>query len=159
MWHEYWQIISQWLEQHSLLLMFLSAFTSSTLLPGSSEVIFSSFAFKLFQQPSIDYWALQALFWIAVLGNSLGSLTTYLLGRFIPQPERFLSPDSRTEKILKYSRRYGSPILFFSWLPIIGDIFCAVAGWLGFRLLPTIIFITVGKSVRYALLLTLFFTK
>ncbi|AWX15720.1 hypothetical protein CEP48_05830 [Mergibacter septicus] len=157
MWQEEWQVIWLWLEQHNLWLMFLSAFSSSTILPGSSEVVFSSLAFHLFQQIPVDYLAIHSLFWIAVIGNSLGSLTTYLLGRFFPQPTRFLHPDSRTEKILIYTRRYGSPILFFSWLPVIGDLLCGIAGWLQLRFLPTILFITLGKAVRYALLLAVFF--
>jgi membrane protein YqaA with SNARE-associated domain len=36
-----------------------------------------------------------------------------------------------------------------SWLPIVGDPLCAVAGWLKFPFWPCVIYMAIGKFVRY----------
>jgi len=40
----------------------------------------------------------------------------------------------------------------FSWLPVVGDPLCGVAGWMRLPLLPCIIFMTIGKFLRYLLM-------
>ena len=53
--------------------LFLSAFTSATLLPGSSEVLLGAMAVK-------GEWSMTSLLFWATLGNTLGSMTTWWLG-------------------------------------------------------------------------------
>ena len=48
--------------------------------------------------------------------------------------------------------RFGAPILLLSWLPVVGDPLCAVAGWLRLPWLPCLIFIVIGKFARYLVL-------
>ena len=48
---------------------------------------------------------------------------------------------------------HGAPVLLLSWVPIIGDPLCVAAGWLRVHWLPALIFITVGKTARYAALM------
>jgi membrane protein YqaA with SNARE-associated domain len=48
--------------------------------------------------------------------------------------------------------RFGAPILLLSWLPVVGDPLCAVAGWLRLPWLPCLFFIVIGKFVRYLVL-------
>ena len=57
-------------------LLFSSAFISSTLFPGGSEVLF---VYYLKQQFSLKWGFLL----VAIMGNSLGSIVTYLLGSYI----------------------------------------------------------------------------
>ena len=57
-------------------LLFSSAFISSTLFPGGSEVLF---VYYLKQQFSLKWGFLL----VAIIGNSLGSIVTYLLGFYI----------------------------------------------------------------------------
>jgi len=45
--------------------------------------------------------------------------------------------------------------LLLSWLPVIGDPLCAAAGWLRLHWLLSLVFIGVGKTARYAVLLYL----
>ena len=101
-----------------------------------------------------NYFSYQSLLWVAVIGNTLGSLTTYVLGRWLPA---FNKPPQNAELAwtLEKTQRYGSLVLFFSWLPIIGDVFCAVAGWLRLNWLACLVFIALGKIVRYVFLLFL----
>lgn len=149
---DWWQSV---FGEHRLWIMFASAFLSSTVLPGNSEMIFLTIAAPLLWTGA-DYFSpdIQYLLWIAVIGNALGSLTTYFLGRWLPA---FNKPPKNTKLAwtLEKMQRYGSVMLFFSWLPIIGDLFCAVAGWLRLNWLACLIFITLGKIVRYVFLLFL----
>src|SRR4029079_14054224 len=61
---------------------------------------------------------------VATLGNTAGGMTSYLIGRFIPQNKLDL-------KTIGYLHRYGAPAVFFAWLPIVGDAVPVAAGWVG----------------------------
>ena len=49
-------------------------------------------------------------------------------------------------------QRFGAPILLLSWLPVVGDPLCAMAGWLRLSWLPCLIFMVIGKFARYVVL-------
>ena len=60
------------------------------------------------------------------MGNSLGGLTNVILGRFFPLREK-----SRwQEKAVGWLKRYGAATLLLSWMPVIGDLLCLLAGWM-----------------------------
>ncbi|MCW9718980.1 YqaA family protein [Avibacterium sp. 21-599] len=134
--------------QNSLWIMFSSAFFSATVLPGNSEIIFlfltAPFIGTIF---SID---LVELLIAAVLGNTLGGMTTYVIGRGLPKLEQ---KNRQQRWALNKIQRYGIWTLLLSWLPIVGDAFCAMAGWLRFNWLKSLLFIMIGKLFRYMLLL------
>ena len=139
--------------EHRLWIMFASAFLSATVLPGNSEIIFLTLVTPRLWTGS-PYFSLdiQSLLWTAIAGNTLGSLTTYALGRWLPT----FNPPPQNAKlswVLAKTQGYGSVMLFFSWLPIVGDLFCAVAGWLRLNWVMCLIFMTLGKIVRYVFLL------
>jgi uncharacterized protein HI_0489 len=141
--------------EHRLWIMFASAFLSATVLPGNSEIIFVTLITPLLWAGT-DYLSvdIQSLLWTAVAGNTLGSLTTYALGRWLPtfnQPPQ----NAKLAWVLEKTRRHGSMMLFFSWLPVVGDVCCAVAGWLRLNWVACLIFMTLGKIVRYVFLLFL----
>ena len=46
-------------------------------------------------------------------------------------------------------RKYGAKACLLSWLPVIGDPLCAVAGWLRLPFLPCVAYMAVGKFLRY----------
>ncbi len=128
--------------------MFLSAFVSSTLLPGGSEAVLLLIAAK----GSADKLLLLA---VATAGNTLGGASTWGLGRFIVWrfPARQLA--DKEQRAVARLRRWGSPALLMSWLPVIGDPLCLAAGWLRTHWLSSLIFIAAGKAGRYAVLLLL----
>src|SRR5688572_7198556 len=99
----------------SLWTLFASSFLAATLLPGGSEVV-------LFSVLKLHPDKLGAALAIATLGNTLGGLSSYLIGRVIPQKQ--------TLKGLAHVQRYGAPVLLLSWVPILGDPLCVAAGWL-----------------------------
>jgi membrane protein YqaA with SNARE-associated domain len=124
-------------ESTSLWALFGSSFLAATLLPGGSEVVLFGI---LKYQPQLLWPALA----VATAGNTLGGLSSYLIGRLIPQPEK---PPSA--KALHWVRRHGSPVLLLSWIPIVGDPLCAAAGWLRVNPWLAALFMALGKFARY----------
>ena len=124
----------------SLASLFVSSFLSSTLLPGNSEVVLVAMLLSGVSQP----WLLVL---IATMGNSLGGLTNVILGRFFPRREK-----SRwQEKAVGWLKRYGAATLLLSWMPVIGDLLCLLAGWMRISWGPVLFFLTLGKALRYVL--------
>lgn len=145
-------LLSDFWQTHALWLMFASAFLSATVLPGNSEIIFIALASP---KLALGTWLSTDIFlllFMATLGNGLGSLTTYGIGRWLPQ---FRPKNHRTLWVMKQLQRYGSLTLLLSWLPIVGDLFCALAGWLRLNFIVSCFFIFLGKLVRYVALLFL----
>ena len=81
---------------------------------------------------------------IATLGNTLGGMSSYLIGRILPQKK-----DLRG---LEAVRKYGSPSLLLSWVPFIGDPLCVAAGWLRLNVWLSVLFMASGKLARYLLI-------
>ena len=74
--------------------VFASAFISSTLMPGGSEALLAG---ALSQTPD-DTPRLCRLVLLATAGNTLGAMTTWLIGRLIPEREKTdVVPDSWTK--------------------------------------------------------------
>ncbi|NBH75836.1 YqaA family protein [Rodentibacter pneumotropicus] len=144
-WADFWQ-------SHALWLMFASAFLSATVLPGNSEIVFMTLAIPKLTLNSVISADILGLVFIATLGNGLGSLTTYAIGRWFP---KFEGKNDRTLWVMEKFQRYGSVALLLSWLPVVGDLFCAIAGWLRLNFTASCLFIFLGKLVRYMLLLFL----
>ena len=130
------------LPEFGLSTVFVVAFVSATLLPmGSEPAVFG--LVKL--NPD--------LFWPAVLvataGNTLGGALTWWMGygaeRAVERVAR-KAPDSRA---LRWLGRFGPKACLLSWLPVVGDPLCAVAGWLRLPFWPCFVYMAVGKFARY----------
>ncbi len=133
-----------------LLSLFFSAFTSATLLPGSSEVLF----LYMFAQQE---WHTPLLILVAGIGNSLGGMTNWFLGVLIrlglyKTSQTAINPKIKYQKFEQILQRFGAPILFFGFLPIIGDPLCLLAGLIKIHWFKALIFISTGKFFRYFLL-------
>lgn len=127
--------------------LFGSAFVSSTLLPGGSEAILLVLALDL------SYGAVVLLL-VASLGNTLGGMTTWALGRLVAY--RF--PDTKLRRkeqqlAVQRLRTWGPPVLLLSWVPVIGDPLCLAAGWLRVSPVAALVYIALGKVLRYAVVL------
>ncbi|MFW0700728.1 YqaA family protein [Pantoea sp. R13S299] len=123
--------------------MFGSSFLSATLLPGSSEALL--IALLIAKKTSV-YGLLLA----ASLGNTLGGLTNILIGRLLPLKRQGRWHDTA----MTWLHRLGPAALLFSWLPVIGDLLCVLAGWLRFAWLPAMLFLAIGKTLRYIVIAT-----
>jgi membrane protein YqaA with SNARE-associated domain len=120
--------------------LFASSFLAATLLPGGSEAVL----FAVLKMHPEQFWPALG---VATLGNTLGGLSSYLLGRLIPQ--------TKPLKGLATVQRWGSPALLLSWVPLLGDPLCVAAGWLRLNPLLASVYICVGKFVRYYIVATL----
>lgn len=118
----------------SLVVLFASSFLAATLLPGGSEAVLFG-ALKLDPQ---QYWPALA---VATLGNTLGGMSSYLIGRIVPQRGQI--------KGLDWIKRYGSPALLLAWVPVLGDPLCVAAGWLRVNPWLSALFMALGKFARY----------
>lgn len=119
----------------SLWTLFASSFLAATVLPGGSEAV-------LFAVLKLHPGMVAATLAVATLGNTLGGLSSYLLGRFLPR--------TRPRKGLETIERYGAPALLLSWVPLIGDALCVAAGWLRLHAGAVAFYMALGKFVRYA---------
>jgi len=121
--------------------VFFVSFISATPLPMGSEPV-------LFAYIKIN----PDLFWLAIVvatvGNTLGGMLNWVLGYGASKAHEKLS-GSREHKLLKWFNKIGPPALLMSWLPIVGDPLCAVAGWMRLPWLPCFIYIAIGKFLRY----------
>jgi membrane protein YqaA with SNARE-associated domain len=118
----------------SLWTLFVSSFLAATLLPGGSEAV-------LFGVLTLHPDQLWPALGVATLGNTLGGLSSYLIGCVIPQRVKL--------KGLATIQKYGTPALLLSWVPIIGDPLCVAAGWLRLNPWLSALFIAIGKFARY----------
>lgn len=129
--------------------LFVSAFISSTLFPGGSEVALLVLSLS-FSEERGWLWA------VATAGNSLGAMLTWWMGWWVSRrygPDRLKTV--RIQKAIERVRRYGVPVLFFSWVPVIGDPLCFAAGWLRMPLFAGLLMLVLGKGVRYAAVMAL----
>ena len=116
-----------------------SAFTSATILPGTSEAAFAAF---LYHYPA-HFWGA----WLcAGLLTGLGSMVSYGMGRLLPDKKK------PSEKTLRYFQRYGTWSLLLAWLPIVGDALPLAAGWLRLNWKICALMLITGKMLRYGLI-------
>ncbi len=117
--------------------LFLSSFLSATILPGSSELVLVG-VIRL--HPEL-LWPAVA---VGTLGNTLGAMATFAMSWFLPLKHEL----KHTDKI----KRYGTPVLLLSWLPLAGDALCIAAGFLRMNPWYSLLFIAIGKCLRYAII-------
>ena len=134
-------------EDASLWALFTSSFLAATLLPGGSEAV-------LFGVLKLHAGLLWPALAVATLGNTLGGLSSYLLGRCIPRIEAV--PGSHTAlwqaRATAWAQRYGAAALLAAWVPLIGDPLCVAAGWLRLHWLAVTLFMALGKLGRYLII-------
>jgi membrane protein YqaA with SNARE-associated domain len=125
--------------------LFATAFGAATILPMQSEAVLVGL---LLSERFSTFWLLV----VASVGNVLGSVANWLLGRGI---ERFwdrrwfpVGP-AAFDRAKAWYRRYGKWSLLGSWLPIVGDPLTVVAGTLREPLPTFLILVTVAKVGRY----------
>lgn len=128
--------------------LFLSAFGAATLLPLQSEAVLVA----LLLGGQYPVWSLLL---VASLGNVLGSLANWMLGRGIERwhDRRWFPISAQTlEKAQARYRRFGSWSLLLSWAPVIGDPLTLIAGVMREPLWRFLLLVTLAKVGRYALL-------
>jgi membrane protein YqaA with SNARE-associated domain len=123
--------------------LFIVSFISATLLPLGSEPVVIGLV-KLNPQ----------MFWPAVLvataGNTLGGAVTWWMGFGAERAyERLSHHEPPHARAVRWLERWGAKACLLSWLPIVGDPLCAVAGWLKLPFWPCVFYMGIGKFARY----------
>ncbi len=146
--------------------VFVVSFVSATLIPlGSEPMVYGMVKLR----PDL-FWETVA---VATLGNTLGGVVDYWLGRGaewmlerklnldehgLPLSEEAVpangapakgAPSRWHQRAVKWLERFGPLGCLLSWLPGIGDPLCAVAGWLKLPFWPCVLYMAIGKSLRY----------
>lgn len=122
--------------------VFLIALLSATLLPMGSE-------------PAV--WAVVELnpdmFWpaiaVATLGNTLGGGISWAMGLGAEKAYERITHHPAQLRALQWLERFGPKACLLSWLPLVGDPLCAVAGWLKMPFWPCLAYMAIGKFARY----------
>ncbi|MCK4927451.1 MAG: DedA family protein, partial [Candidatus Aenigmarchaeota archaeon] len=131
--------------------LFFTSFLASTVLPLGSEA-YVAYVAGIGHSPVL-------IILIASIGNFLGSLTTYYVGLMGEKTilSRYINEkDKKISKARNLFNRYGTPILFFSWLPIIGDVLTLFAGMARTNLSKFTLFVFSGKLARYVFIVFFF---
>lgn len=128
--------------------MLVAAFLSGSIVPFSSEVVM----FGLIQM-GLDPWT-TILF--GTFGNTLGSMTCYWVGRLgnMYWVERlFHINPKQMERAERFVRNRGAWVAFFCFLPTLGEAIAIVLGMMKARQWLVILSMTLGKWIRYAILI------
>ncbi len=128
--------------EQGLLALALVAFLAASVVPLSSEALLLAVAAAQPQQ----FWVAWA---VATTANTLGSMTTYWLGRCGQR----VVPPTQLARPVAWFERHGTATLVLAWVPLLGDALVIVAGWLRLHAWACLAWITLGKAVRYGLLL------
>lgn len=131
--------------------LFLSALIAATILPMQSEAVLAGLLLG-------ENHAVTVLLVVATVGNVLGSVMNWVLGRYLlrfKDRRWFPAGDSQLTRAQVWYRRYGRWSLLGSWLPVVGDPLTVVAGVMREPLLPFVVLVTVAKGTRYLVLAAL----
>lgn len=128
--------------------MFVAAFLAGSILPFSSEAVMVALL-----AVGISPWLLLLY---ASVGNSLGGVTCYYIGR-LTTPERvqrfFRINPRHMERARRLVLRWGALMGFFCWVPILGDAILVTLGIMRSNPLVTNLMMVLGRTLRYATVL------
>lgn len=128
--------------------LFVSAFLAATLFPAQSELALAGLLTTNIAPPAL-------LVAVATLGNTLGSLVNWVLGRWahrLSGRRWFPLKEEALRRAEGWYHRYGRLSLLLSWAPVIGDPLTLAAGLLREPLLPFLLLVGVAKLGRYVVI-------
>lgn len=133
------------LPEYGLSTVFVVAFVSATLLPLGSEPA----VFGLVKLSPHLLWPAIA---VATIGNTLGGMVSWWMGLGAHHVVDQYRHSPTHLRALDWLERVGPRACFLSFLPVIGDPLCAVAGWLRLPLAPCAGWMAAGKFARYVVM-------
>ena len=128
--------------------LFISALLAGSIVPFSSELVLVALV-KLGLPPI-------ACLISATLGNTVGGMTCYYMGRpgKISWIEKYFKvKKEKVDKMVKFLQGKGALMAFFTFLPAIGEVIAIALGFMRSNTWLTIVSMFVGKLIRYILLL------
>ncbi len=131
------------LPKFGLSTLFVVALLSATLLPMGSEPVL----FGLLKVNPELFWP--AMF-VATAGNTIGGAISWWMGYGAERAyERVRHRKPHELRALRWLERFGPKACVLSFLPLIGDVLCAAAGWIRLPFWPCSGWMAIGKFVRY----------
>lgn len=132
----------------ALLSLFFVALGAASLLPMASEPVLVG----MLLAADINPWLLVA---VASLGNTLGSVINYVLGRLVERFRHrswFPASEAALDRAQGWYHRWGRWSLLLSWAPVIGDPLTVVAGVMREPLWSFVLLVAIAKTGRYVAL-------
>ena len=132
-----------WLLELGYIGLFIGSFLASTVVPFSADILL------------IGMLAAGGAPWViigvATVGNFLGGLTSYGIGR-LGKWEWIEKLGANPEKIERHKAKidkYGAWVALLSWVPFIGDVLAVALGFFRVKFVPSAIFMLIGKFARF----------
>lgn len=131
--------------------LFVGSFLASTIIPFSADLLL------------IGILALGGNIWfclaIATIGNWMGGLTSYWIGwigRWEWIERWFNVSSDRLKKQKRKIDKYGNLLAFFTWLPLIGDVFALALGF--YKISPRLsaLYMLIGRFLRFLIWILLY---
>ena len=132
------------LESLGLLGLFLGTFLAATVVPFSSDALYVAILLATKQPVSCLI--------VGTLGNWLGGITTYWIGRIgrWEWVEKWFKVKRETlEKHKTKVDKYGVWLALISWVPFVGDVFVLALGFYKARPGWTMLLMLIGKLLRF----------
>ena len=118
--------------------VFIVALVSATLMPMGSEPA----VFAVVKMNGDMFWPAVL---VATAGNTLGGAISWAMGY---GAKRAFAKERQT-RWFGWLQRFGPKTLLLSWLPVVGDPLCVLAGWLKMPFWPCLVYMALGKFARY----------
>lgn len=118
--------------------LFIVALVSATIMPMGSEPA----VFAVVKMNGDLFWAAVL---VATAGNTLGGAISWGMGY---GAKRAFAKERQT-RWFGWLQRFGPKTLLLSWLPVVGDPLCVLAGWLKMPFWPCVAYMAIGKLGRY----------
>ena len=128
--------------------MFLAAFLAATIVPAQSEAVLAGMIIS-------GAFSLPILIVVASIGNILGSLVNWVLGRSVErfaQKRWFPASETQLARARSFYGRWGYWSLLLSWVPVIGDPITLIAGVMREPFWRFMLLVSLAKIGRYLVL-------
>ncbi|MCF0164367.1 MAG: DedA family protein [Bacteroidales bacterium] len=125
--------------------LFLGSFLAATVVPFSSDALYVGVLIA-----GISPWT---AFVVGTVGNWLGGLTSYWVGRVGKWEwmEKWFRVNRQTLENQKTKiDKWGPMLAFVSWVPIVGDVFAVALGFYKVDFLKSSVYMLLGKAARFA---------
>ena len=128
--------------------LFISALLAGSIIPFSSELVMLALV-KVGLNPAVCVLA-------ATLGNTVGGMTCYYMGRLGKTDwieKYFKVKKEKIDKMQRFLQGKGALMAFFAFLPAVGEVISIALGFMRSNVWLTTASMFAGKLIRYILLL------
>lgn len=128
--------------------LFISALLAGSIIPFSSELVMIALV-KVGLNPALCVVA-------ATLGNTVGGMTCYYMGRLgkVDWIEKYFKvKKEKVEKMQQFLQGKGALMAFFAFLPFVGEVIAIALGFMRSNVWLTTTSMFAGKLIRYILML------